>query len=364
MSLFKRGNIYWSYIYIDGVRHAQSTGTGTLRQAQEIERKFRDTLNLKRHQITAPRPDMTIGELAARFLAEGDRKAHHVDRLNHLLGYWSEKPIGRIHRAMADDYRRRRHAEKTLSDATVNRDLSVLRHILYWAVDQGFLPSNPLARLRMVRERKKPRSVLAVADERLLLEAAAPHLRHIIIAALDTGMRRGELLNQCWEHVDFNRRVLFVTKSKTAEGEGREIPLTDRVYSLLAAVRRNDGVVFTFHDQPIRYIKTAWQATMRRARIRYCRFHDLRHTFNTRMMEAGVMQEIRKALMGHSSGQDVHATYTHVELPAKREAIRKLELWLADETRRADQVPEPQGIPTTKGDGIAQQPERKHATDV
>ena len=200
----------------------------------------------------------------------------------------------------------------------------------------------------MVRERKKPRSVLAVVDERLLLEAAAPHLRHIIIAALDTGMRRGELLNQCWEHVDFNRRVLFVTKSKTAEGEGREIPLTDRVYSLLAAVRRNDGVVFTFHDQPIRYIKTAWQATMRRARIRYCRFHDLRHTFNTRMMEAGVMQEIRKALMGHSSGQDVHATYTHVELPAKREAIRKLELWLADETRRADQVPEPQGIPTTK----------------
>jgi hypothetical protein len=58
------------------------------------------------------------------------------------------------------------------------------------------------------------------------------------------------------------------------------------------------------------------------------RFHDLRHTFNTRLMEAGVLQDIRMALMGHSSGSKVHANYTHVELPAKRRAIRELEEWV------------------------------------
>jgi hypothetical protein len=73
---------------------------------------------------------------------------------------------------------------------------------------------------------------------------------------------------------------------------------------------------------------------LKNAQIRHVRFHDLRHTFNTRLMEAGVMQEIRMALMGHSSGSKIHATYTHIELPAKREAIRKLEQWVQDQPKQ------------------------------
>src|SRR5262249_31589429 len=65
--------------------------------------------------------------------------------------------------------------------------------------------------------------------------------------------------------------------------------------------------------------------------VRHVRFHDLRHTFNTRLMEAGVLQEVRMALMGHSPGSKVHATYTHIELPVKRDAIRKLEAWVKDQ---------------------------------
>jgi integrase len=175
--------------------------------------------------------------------------------------------------------------------------------------------------------------VMSVGEELKLLAAAALHLHAIIIAALDTGMRRGELLGQRWEHVDLNRGLLSVTRSKTAEGEAREIPLTGRLHVLLAASAQPNGLVFTFKDRPIRIIKTAWKAAIRRAGIRWHRFHDLRHAFNCRLMEAGVMQEIRKALMGHSSGEDVHATYTHVELPAKREAIRKLEAWHTEQLR-------------------------------
>src|SRR5712692_9228517 len=176
---------------------------------------------------------MSFGELAARFLAEGSARPWHIDRLKLLLPYWSEVPIGRIHKSMAADYRRRRHAEKAVTDTTVNRDLEALRHILFWAVDEGLLPSNPLGRLRLVPERRKPRSILGFEEEARLLGTAAPHLRLIIVTALDTGMRRGEILHQRWEHVDFNRRLLSVTQSKTAGGEGREIPLTERVNSLL-----------------------------------------------------------------------------------------------------------------------------------
>ena len=333
MSLWKRGNVWWVYFYIDGRRHQASTGTSNRRQAEQVELKLRQEANLRRHQVVQVDPQMTFGALAARFIADASPRPHHLDRLKHLLPYFADVPLVRINKGMARDYRNQRQHEKPISDATINRDLSVLRHILYWAVDESLVVANPLSRMPMARERRKRRPVMTVDEEHLLLGAASEHMRRMIIAALDTGMRRGELLHQRWEHVDFARRVLFVTRSKTPEGEAREIPLTKRLFDLLWETRENEGPLFTFRDKPVKYIKTAWQAALRRSGIRHFRFHDLRHTFNTRLMEAGVMQEIRKALMGHSSGDKVHSIYTHVEMPVKREAIARLEQWVQTQTQ-------------------------------
>jgi integrase len=348
MSLFKRGNVYWTYVYVRGVRYSKSTGSGNLRTATRIDERFKEELNLKRHHLIQLNPDMTVGQVAADFIAKGELRAWHLDRLKPLLPFWADIPIGDIHKSMATEYRRRRHAEKIVTDTTINRDLEALRHILFWAVDEGYLAANPLTRLRLVPERRKPRSVISLDEEQKLLDAAAPHLREIAIASLYTGMRRGEILNQRWEHVDLNRKLLFVTRSKTAGGEGREIPLTDRVHSLLLFRKQSEGLVFTFHNHSIKAIKTAWKAAIRRASIRYYRFHDLRHTFNTRLMEAGVMQEVRKTLMGHSNGEDVNSIYTHVELPAKREAIRKLELWMAEQSKIEPEVEKRSTVSTGK----------------
>lgn len=176
---------------------------------------------------------------------------------------------------------------------------------------------------------------MSVEEELKLLAAAPAHLKQIIIAALDTGMRRGEILNQRWEHIDMQRKVLSVTRSKTPEGEAREIPLTRRLYELLAGNHRVTGLVFTYKDQPISYtIKTSWGYALKKASLRHFRFHDLRHTHNTRLMEAGVMQEVRMALMGHQNRDKVHATYTHVELPVKRLAIAKLEEWVENQIQQ------------------------------
>jgi integrase len=331
MTLFRRGNVFWAYVYVDGVRHAKSTGTTNRRQAEQIEQRFKDELNLKRQGMSQLAPETTFGELAARFLAEGQPRPYHLDRLKMLLPYFAGTPIGRITKNLALAYRKYRHSGKRISDTTVNRDLEALRSILFWAVDEGLLSTNPLSRVRMTRERKKPRFVLSVAEEELLLQSAAPHLRAIVVAALDTGMRRGEILSQRWEHVDINRQLLSVTHSKTPEGEAREVPLTGRLLEFLRAQRKPEGLVFTFKGQPIHKIKTAWMTAIRRAGIRYYRFHDLRHCFNCRLMEAGVLQEVRKALMGHSTGEGAHSTYIHVELPIKRDAIRKLEAWVLNQ---------------------------------
>jgi integrase len=60
----------------------------------------------------------------------------------------------------------------------------------------------------------------------------------------------------------------------------------------------------------------------------------LRHTFNSRLLEAGVVREVRMSLMGHSLGDDPQSTYSHIELPLKRQAIHKLELWMAEQLKQ------------------------------
>jgi integrase len=343
VTLFKRGNIFWSYFYIDGVREQHSTGTGNRRIAETIERKLKEDANLRRHQVEAVGldPHLTFGGLAARFIANAGPKPFHLDRLKHLLPYFADVPVLRITKGMVRDYLERRHRSKAITDATLNRDAAVLRHILYWAVDEGLLLTNPLTRLRLVRERRVKRSVLSIREEAMLLDAAPEHLRRMIVAALYAGLRRGEVLNQLWEDIDFDRQVLAVTKSKTPEGELREIPLAGRLLEVLWPIRETRGIVFTYRGEDIADYKTAWNRAVKTALTRHFRFHELRHTFNTRLMEAGVIQDVRKALMGHSPGRDVNAIYTHVEMPAKREAIRKLEAWVERERQKPQD--EPQG---------------------
>jgi integrase len=336
MSLYKRGGTYTSFVWREGVRHIRALHTGNKRIAEQLDRQHQDEIFDQKFHQPQFEPTMTFSKVYALFLAEGDVKPYHIDRAKFLLGFFGDLSVGRITRNDVIRYRKMRHEEfqarqsdpdRKLSDTTVNRDIEAIRRILFWAVDEGIIEHNPLARPPMVRERRKKRPVMSFAEEQQFLAQAAPHMARIAIAALDTGMRRGEIFAQLWEDIDFDRNVLSVTHSKTPEGEHREIPLTGRLRTVLETSRQPSGLIFTFKGAPLRRIKTAWAATIRRAGIPYYRFHDLRHAFNSRLVEAGVIADVRKELMGHSHGGDVHSIYTHVELPTLRDAIARLDAW-------------------------------------
>lgn len=328
MSLLKRGSVWWSYFYIDGIRHQQTTGTSNKRQAEAIERKLKEEIHAGRFQLVNYDPNLQVDELVARFLAEAHPRPHHLHQIKILLPYFGGMAVRALNRNMAADYRQWRLKRKTVTDATINRALSVLRHILYWALDEQIIMANPMARVPLVRERRLKRPVMSIVEEDQLLPVLPDYLLRIVVAALDTGMRRGEILKQRWEDVDLSRRILSVSRSKTVGGEGREIPLTNRLADLLAAIPDRKDFVFTYHGSPLSWIRKGWLAALKRAHLRHFRFHDLRHTFNTRLMEAGVIQDIRMAIMGHSDGPKVHSMYTHVDMPAKRKAISQLEAWV------------------------------------
>ena len=138
MSLYKRGEVYWSAIWIDGVRQMRSLETSNRRQAEMLEQRWRDELHTRRFQLPNLKPEMPFVELYARFLAEGDVKAYHRDRAKQFLPFFAEMPIGQITKNDVARYRKQRHSDhlkgqegddpKPLSETTINRDVEVIRH--------------------------------------------------------------------------------------------------------------------------------------------------------------------------------------------------------------------------------------------
>jgi RHS repeat-associated protein len=104
VTLYKRGGIYWSYVFQEGVRHARSTKTGNRRFAEQIDQKHKEELLLRSTQLVDLKPQMKFTELAARFLADGDAKEWHRDRLKLLLPYFGEMAISRIGKAQVRQY--------------------------------------------------------------------------------------------------------------------------------------------------------------------------------------------------------------------------------------------------------------------
>jgi len=349
MSLYKRGGVWWSYIWIHNVRHGRSLKTNNKREAVLREREFQEELDVRRHKQIQLNPEMPFAELVTRFLGSASCKSYHENQLRNLLPYFGDTPLTELNRINADAYRQYRKNKDKVVDTTVNRDLETMRRILFYAVDAGILLINPLSRVPLVRPRRQRRPVLSLEEEPKVIAEASAHLKLIIIAALYTGMRRGELLSQLAEDVDLNRGVLYVTKSKTAGGQQREIPLAKVMVELFATLPKK-GLLFTYKGDPIQKLRRSWATAVTKSEIRPLQFKQLRHTFNTRLMEAGVIQDVRMALMGHSQGtaRTTNDLYTHVELPALREAIHKLEIWIAEQrAKQAEKEKEKEDAETT-----------------
>ncbi len=338
MSLYKRGGVYWSYIWINNVRHGRSLNTGNKQEAIRREIDFRGELDIRRHKKSNINPEMRFADLATRFLGSSLVKPYHIDRIEQLLPYFGDMPLNEITKSIAEEYRRYRIRTAGITDSTVNHDIGVLRRILFYAQDNGILLTNPLSRVRMAGIRRVRQPVLSIEEEQPLIASAAPHLKPLILAALDTGMRRGELFSQRAEDIDLPRKVLSVTHSKTIGGEQREIPLTARMVGLLEDMPKS-GLVFTYRGGELNKLRRSWMTAVKIAGIRPLLFKHLRHTFNTRLMEAGVIQDVRMSLMGHSQGRPrtTNDIYTHIELPMLRHAIQKLEAWTVEQQQEIAQ---------------------------
>lgn len=224
-----------------------------------------------------------------------------------------------------------------------NHYLQCIRTLSAWGVKTGALKRawiRPNVEIRQDADsdlRREPfarRSRrLAPDEEQRLLQTSSPHLQRLILAALDTGCRRGELLSLQWREVSLERRTIRLLASKTKSKKDRELPISDRLFALLQMGRHDpagrvfgpDAFVFGNElGEPIRTVKTAWYAATRRAGIENLRFHDLRHEAGSRFLEAGWPLSHVREMLGHAN---ISTTDTYLNAPLKglQESMRRFD---------------------------------------
>jgi len=250
---------------------------------------------------------------------------------------------------------------KQVKPATVNRELVCLKAALSKAIEWGLIKEHPLKavkkskedRLAKVRylsldEEKCLRTALYERDERIRLERVkanqwrkdrnydllpdfgkvtyVDHLYPMVLLAVNTGLRRGELFNLQWQDIDFDQKNLTVVGETTKSGSTRHVPLNDEAFKVLKDWYKQAEFELVFpnaNGQRLDNIKTSWGNLLRQAKIDSFRFHDLRHHFASRLVMSGVDLNTVRELLGHS---DLKMTlrYAHLAPEHKAAAVAKL----------------------------------------
>ncbi|MBI1766460.1 MAG: tyrosine-type recombinase/integrase [Acidobacteria bacterium] len=222
---------------------------------------------------------------------------------------------------------------KERSIASVNRELELLRAIFSFAKREGWLLVNPFERLEGViskADETRRERVLSKAEEGRLLDACIgprAHLKPLLLAALDTGMRKGELLTLRWRNVDLAARTITVTARNSKTARQRTVGITTRLFGELEHLWKispqdAEELVFGITDN----FKRSWLGACRAAGVEGFRFHDSRHTCISRWVASGLpIPEIMR-LSGHST-LTAFAIYANATEQTVKRGADALDTW-------------------------------------
>lgn len=295
-----------------------------------------------------------------------------VKRIRSNFAHLMQRPLVDINLWVVEKWRSE-ELKRGKAKTTINRDITTLKACLSRAVEWELLDANPLQKLKPMRtdgltraryltatEERALRNTLAEREEQIRKNRAngnawrrerhqaalpdlstvafADYLQPMVLLALNTGLRRGEVLQLKWADVELHGRELIVRGDTAKSGKSRYIPLNNEALATLQQWRSNSSStewVFAGKDgKRMRAVKSSWRGVLRNAAIADFRWHDLRHHFASRLVMNGVDLNTVRELLGHS---DLTMTlrYAHLSPEHKADAVAKL----CEPTNREDSSP-------------------------
>ncbi len=333
MAIRKRGRVYWYDFMINLKRYR-----GSLKKCQTMAEARREEARLKVAIYDGTyRPD--AGWTFKRFVQEVylpwskvNKRSYQSDswRSNVLISFFGARLLTEITPPVIEQFKSHRKSETTKretkrSATSVNRELELLSHVFTLAQDHGLLAENPCRRVRKFKLNNRRERVVSAEEEKKLMQALVSprrsYLRAMVILALHTGMRRGEIGELTWRDVDFVHAQIYVRRIKT--GKNGHVPMNRTVKELLDSLPRAAGDEATKLFE-VKWIESAWRKVCAETKITDLRFHDLRHTFATRLLQAGASLQIVRDFLGHTSASTT-LRYTHSSSDAMRDAVTALD---------------------------------------
>ncbi len=290
----------------------------------------------------------------------GDQTADSILR---SFSEFQKTQLNEITPWQVDKWRRRR-AKAGAKPATINRYIASLKAALSKASYWGLIDSNPIRTVKMSKLDRSPNvRFLNPAEEQSLRDALdsreleiradrtsgnvwrldrgyptlhdlpdrefVDYLKPMVLVAMNTGLRRGELFSLCWKQVDIQGGNLTVSGLTAKSGKTRQVPLSKEAVEVLkswkAQCKPDMKLVFPNKaGDRLNDIKTAWGSLLKRAKIKQFRFHDLRHHYASRLVMGGVDLNIVRELLGHGDTR-MTLLYAHLAPEHMAQAIRVLD---------------------------------------
>jgi integrase len=330
--LIQRGR-YWHASYTSETgRVRQSLKVTNLKVAQQKAREIAELIERGEYATLQDRRELKNQNFAG-FITEF-REKHRSwsdstwDGVNGIIARyeeeWGQLPLTAINTRIIESFITRRLDQDGVTKATANRNLACLKTIFKMAVRWGYVIHNPAEKIKAFKETPTIPRALSESEVELFLNELPDHARVFAVVAVDTGMRRSELLRLQWQDVDFDRKQITVRQSKN--NTFRVIPMTNRVHKTLVEQRQKGIIPYVLAGrtgEEIKSVKDAIAGAGDRAKIGHVHLHMLRHTFATRLRERSVALDRIMELLGHKT-MVMTLRYAKVTPTQLRDAIEAL----------------------------------------
>jgi integrase len=270
-----------------------------------------------------------VRDILERYRDEVTAKKRSADTETYIINAFLRQPIAKLTLAQVNTGHFSKYREERLRQikpGTINRQFGIIRHAFDVAMREWEIPlrENPLARLKKLKV-NDARSRRIKAEEWEAIKTAATVCRNLLMMplirlAIETAMRRGELLAMKWEHINFENRTLLIPVAKN--GHSRTIPLTGEAIRILREIQnmKETGSMYVFSGVTGNAANHVWDRIVERAKIENLHFHDLRHEAISRFFEKGLSVPEVALISGH---RDFRMLFRYTHLKAE-DIARKL----------------------------------------
>ena len=263
---------------------------------------------------------ITFSELVHRYQKEvtptKKSASREISRLKCLDKFFGEVTLARINSEMVARFRDER-LSLNLSGATVIKDLNTLSHIIDTAIKEWglYIPQNPVKNIRKPRVNNSRSRRLSYEEEIILLAKCREHslmMESVVILAIETAMRLGEIINLNWSDIDMERQI--ATLLHTKNGEVRQVPLSNSAIASVRTLPRHIASLKVFWRwKAVSSFESSWQRVLAKSEIKNFRFHDLRHEATSRLFEMNLNMMEVSTITGHKTLQMLKR-YTHFSI--------------------------------------------------